>query len=86
VIRMEYEAPQKPGLLAWLLAGIGPGLGEEPGYHPTPAAKDKGKKAVKCDACIGIENGPACVKACPTGAAIRMGPERFVDLIVERRR
>jgi Fe-S-cluster-containing hydrogenase component 2/thioredoxin reductase len=86
VIRMEYEAPQKPGLLAWLLAGIGPGLGEEPDYHPTPAAKDKGKKAVKCDACVGIENGPACVKACPTGAAIRIGPEQFVDLIVERRR
>jgi Fe-S-cluster-containing hydrogenase component 2/thioredoxin reductase/CRP-like cAMP-binding protein len=85
VIRMEYEAPKKPGLLAWLLAGLGPGPGEEADYHPTAAAKDKGKKAVKCDACIGVENGPACVKACPTGAAIRIGPDRFIDLIEERR-
>jgi Fe-S-cluster-containing hydrogenase component 2 len=86
VIRMEYEAPAKPGLLAWLLAGIGPGPGEESEYHASPAAKDKGKKAMKCDACIGVESGPACVTACPTGAAIRIGPERFVDLIEERRR
>jgi len=85
VIRMTYEAPKKPGLWAWLLAGLGPGPGEEREYHPTAAAKDKGKKAVKCDACIGVENGPACVKACPTGAAIRVGPERFIDLIEERR-
>ncbi|HTV96481.1 MAG TPA: cyclic nucleotide-binding domain-containing protein [Steroidobacteraceae bacterium] len=85
VIRMEYEAPKKPSLLSWLLAGIGPGPGEELEYHPTPAAKDKGKKAMKCDACIGVESGPACVKACPTGAAIRIGPEQFIDLIEERR-
>lgn len=85
VIRMEYDAPPKPGLLAWLLAGFGPGLGEEPGYHPDQAAREKGKKAVKCDACIDVKNGPACVKACPTGAAIRIGPNRFLDL-VERRR
>jgi Fe-S-cluster-containing hydrogenase component 2/CRP-like cAMP-binding protein len=86
VIRMEYDAPKKPSLLAWLLAGMGPGLGEEPHYHPTAAAKDKGKKAVKCDACIDVKNGPACVKACPTGAAIRVGPNQFLDLIEERGR
>jgi Fe-S-cluster-containing hydrogenase component 2 len=85
VIRMEYDAPKKPGLLAWLLSGAGPGMGEEPEYHPTAAAKDKGKKAVKCDACISVKNGPACVKACPTGAAIRIGPSQFVDLIEEQR-
>jgi Fe-S-cluster-containing hydrogenase component 2 len=86
VIRMEYDAPEKPSLLAWLMAGFGPGLGEEPHYHPTQAAKDKGKKAVKCDACIDVKNGPACVKACPTGAAIRLGPSQFLDLIEERGR
>jgi Fe-S-cluster-containing hydrogenase component 2/thioredoxin reductase len=85
VIRMEYEAPKKPGLLAWLLAGAGPGMGEEPEYHPTAVAKDKGKKAVKCDACMSVTNGPACVKACPTGAAIRIGPSQFIDLIEEQR-
>jgi Fe-S-cluster-containing hydrogenase component 2/CRP-like cAMP-binding protein/thioredoxin reductase len=86
VIRMEYEAPKKPGLLQWLLLGRGPGVGEEPHYHPTAAAKAKGKKAVKCDACVSVPTGPACVKACPTGAAMRIGPHQFVDLVEERRR
>ncbi len=85
VIRMVYEAPKKPGLLSWLFAGLGPGVGEEPDYHPTEAAKAKGKKAVKCDACVSVANGPACVKACPTGAAMRIGPDQFIDLIEERR-
>lgn len=85
VIRMEYEAPPKPGLWAWLLAGVGPGPGEQADYHPSPAAKNKGKKAIKCDACVGVTNGPACVKACPTGAAVRIGPDRLIDLIEERR-
>jgi Fe-S-cluster-containing hydrogenase component 2/thioredoxin reductase/CRP-like cAMP-binding protein len=85
VIRMVYEAPKKPGLFAWLLTGVGPGMGEQSDYHPTEAAKSKGKKAVKCDACISVAHGPACVKACPTGAAIRIGPERYVDLVEGRR-
>ena len=50
-------------------------------YTPSAAAKEKGKKAVKCDACLGEKSGPACVNACPTGAAIRIGPERFIELI-----
>lgn len=86
VIRMEYEAPKKPGLVQWLLFGAGPGVGEEPHYHPTDQAKAKGKKAMKCDACISVPTGPACVKACPTGAAMRIGPDQFVDLVEERRR
>jgi thioredoxin reductase/Fe-S-cluster-containing hydrogenase component 2 len=85
VIRMVYDAPAKPGLWAWLLTGAGPGMGEEADYHPSEAAKAKGKKAVKCDACISVATGPACVKACPTGAAIRIGPDQFVDLVEERR-
>jgi len=85
VIQMAYEAPKKPSLLAWLMLGKGPGPGEEPNYHPTAAAKEKGKKAVKCDACIDVATGPACVRACPTGAAIRIGPDQFVDLVEERK-
>ena len=46
---------------------------------------ERGKKAVKCDACVEVANGPACVKACPTGAALRIGPERFIDLVADRR-
>jgi Fe-S-cluster-containing hydrogenase component 2/thioredoxin reductase/CRP-like cAMP-binding protein len=85
-IKLAYQAPPKPGLLSWLLLGRGPGPGEEPDYHPSAAAKAKGKKAVKCDACLGREQGPACVSACPTGAAMRIGPSQFLSLIEERKR
>jgi Fe-S-cluster-containing hydrogenase component 2/CRP-like cAMP-binding protein/thioredoxin reductase len=81
VIRMAYDAPPRPGLLQWLLLGRGPGPGEEPDYHPDQAAKARGKKAVKCDACVGRPHGPACVSACPTGAAVRLGPSQFVELV-----
>ena len=37
------------------------------------------KKAVKCDMCKDLAGGAACVRACPTGAAIRVSPERFLD-------
>lgn len=80
VIKMTYAAPTKPGLLQWLLAGRGPGLGEEPDFEPTAAAKQGGKKAVKCDACVDRAAGPACVQACPTGAAYRLSPAQFADL------
>jgi Fe-S-cluster-containing hydrogenase component 2 len=86
VIRLEYDAPPKPGIFRWMMFGAGPGPGEEHSYEPAAEARAKGKKAVKCDACVGLEAGPACVNACPTGAAIRIGPERFIDLVEERKR
>ena len=86
VIRMVYDAPQKPGLWSWLVLGHGSGPGEEPNYKPSDTAREKGKKAVKCDACVGLGGGPACVRACPTGAAIRIGPDQFIDLVEERKR
>ena len=44
--------------------------------------KDDGapKVAVKCDMCLNIPGGSACVRACPTGAAIRVSPEDFFSL------
>jgi len=86
VIRMVYDAPKKPGLVSWMLFAAGSGPGEEPDYKPPAASKEKGKKATKCDACVGLKGGPACVRACPTGAAIRIGPEQFIDLVEERKR
>lgn len=86
VIRMVYDAPSKPGLLNWLFFGAGSGPGEQAAFKPTDAAKKKGKKARKCDACIRQRQGPACVAACPTGAAMRIGPAEFVDLVEEHRR
>lgn len=83
-IRMEYDAPGKPGLLSWMLLGLGVGPGEDRHGTPDKVAKAKGKKAVKCDACMDLPGGPACVRACPTGAAVRIGPEQFSELIGRR--
>lgn len=83
VIRMEAAPPPKPGLLSWLLLGRGPGPGE-PSPKWTKANMPEGKKpkkiAVKCDMCKGLAGGPACVRACPTGAAIRVSPEEFLSI------
>jgi CRP-like cAMP-binding protein/Fe-S-cluster-containing hydrogenase component 2/thioredoxin reductase len=38
------------------------------------------KKAVKCDMCKDLKGGAACVRACPTGAAIRVSPEAFMKV------
>ncbi len=44
--------------------------------------KEKGPaKAAKCDMCSGLDGGPACVRACPTGAAIRVNPSELVQLM-----
>ena len=90
VIRMDKVPPKKPSLLNWLFFGAGPGPGEPPykwskknmKYTGDPAI-DEGldrKKAVKCDMCAGIDGGPACVRACPTGAAIRVAPDEFLTV------
>jgi Fe-S-cluster-containing hydrogenase component 2 len=80
---MDSVPPPKPSLLEWLFLGRGPGPGE-PSYtwrkkNAVPG-EEKPKKAIKCDMCSGIEGGPACVRACPTGAAIRVAPEAFLTV------
>jgi len=80
-IKLSYAAPPKPGLLSWLFLGRGSGPGEPEHFEPRAEARDAGKKAVKCDACMGRPGGPACVRACPTGAAVRLAPEQFVELV-----
>jgi CRP-like cAMP-binding protein/thioredoxin reductase/ferredoxin-like protein FixX len=80
VIQMAATPPEKPGLLHWLLFGMGYGPGED--KSPAAVAKRTGSKhAVKCDMCKDIDGGPACVRACPTGAAIRVAPEQFIGAI-----
>ncbi|MDQ3283122.1 MAG: cyclic nucleotide-binding domain-containing protein [Acidobacteriota bacterium] len=39
--------------------------------------------AVKCDLCRGISGGPACVRGCPTGAAIRLTPDEYRETLEE---
>jgi CRP-like cAMP-binding protein/Fe-S-cluster-containing hydrogenase component 2/thioredoxin reductase len=83
VIRMDKLPPKKPWLLSWFLFGSGPGPGEPPAKwarQADPAYAEKPKKAIKCDMCAGQEGGPACVRACPTGAAIRVSPEQFLSV------
>jgi Fe-S-cluster-containing hydrogenase component 2 len=70
VIQMA-EIPQKRSLVEWL-------LGRGPAEAP--------KTAVKCDMCKDLSSGPACVKACPTGAAIRIHNEDVIGLVRERAR
>ena len=86
VIQMAPAAEKKGinSLWAWLFLG----LGREPGTEvPKPIATDRSKsknktvaikKAVKCDMCKELKSGPACVRACPTGAALRVSPETFL--------
>ena len=73
VIQMGVETKSKPSLWRWMLFG-----GREPGVdsHHHPAGTPK--KAAKCDMCKSLPGGPACVRACPTGAARRVSPEQFL--------
>ncbi|MEQ1725266.1 MAG: cyclic nucleotide-binding domain-containing protein [Sphingopyxis sp.] len=83
VIRMDAVPPKKPGLLSWMFLGVGPGPGEPSkkwAKAHTPKGSESPKKAIKCDMCSGIAGGPACVRACPTGAAIRVSPEAFLSV------
>ncbi|MBL8243684.1 MAG: cyclic nucleotide-binding domain-containing protein, partial [Rhodanobacteraceae bacterium] len=79
VIHMAAKPKKKPGLLQWLLFGNGPGPGESP-YDP----ESHEKKAVKCDMCKDIKGGASCVRACPTGAAIRISPEQLPEYAYAR--
>lgn len=83
VIRMDKVPPEKPSLLSWLFFGSGPGPGEPDKQWAAENSDpdvEKPKKAIKCDMCAGINGGPACVRACPTGAAIRVAPEEFLTV------
>ncbi|MCA1750064.1 MAG: cyclic nucleotide-binding domain-containing protein, partial [Parasphingopyxis sp.] len=81
VIRMEKVPPKKPSLLSWIFFGLGPGPGEpDHDWIDKRVSSETPKVAVKCDMCAGIRGGPACVRACPTGAAIRVAPEEFLSV------
>ncbi len=81
VIQMASGKEDAPGLLSWLLTG----RGAAPGERQSVNGPDAIKKAVKCDMCKDLSGGPACVRACPTGAALRMSPAEFVNLTKEGR-
>lgn len=84
VIQMAAIPPKKPGLWSWLMFGRGPGPGEDKSTAGI-ARRAGSKHAVKCDMCKDLEGGPACVRACPTGAAIRVDPTSFMHVIRQAR-
>ena len=85
VIHMAAPQPKKPGLLQWLLFGRGPGPGQPDAEWLAAQGKGGAKKAVKCDMCKDIEGGASCVRACPTGAALRVNPSEFFKIVSQGR-
>jgi Fe-S-cluster-containing hydrogenase component 2 len=67
-----HQGRRQPSL--WRLV-----LGLAPKAHqpPNPGTAEH-KRAVKCDMCHGVVGGAACVRACPTGAALRIRPEELL--------
>jgi CRP-like cAMP-binding protein/Fe-S-cluster-containing hydrogenase component 2/thioredoxin reductase len=78
VIQMSYKTEAPSSFWRWMFLGIG----REPGKGVIAEGGESDfKRAVKCDMCKDLDGGPACVRACPTGAAARLSPEDFVDLV-----
>ena len=76
VIQMGVEDKNKPSLWRWMLfGGREPGAADHDHHHHHGGTP---KKAAKCDMCKSLPGGPACVRACPTGAARRVSPEQFL--------
>jgi thioredoxin reductase/CRP-like cAMP-binding protein/Fe-S-cluster-containing hydrogenase component 2 len=71
VIKMVYDTLDT-GWSLWSLLGR--------------AKKEKGPaKAAKCDMCRDLSGGPACVRACPTGAAMRVNATRLIQIAGSKR-
>jgi CRP-like cAMP-binding protein/thioredoxin reductase/Fe-S-cluster-containing hydrogenase component 2 len=70
-IQMEAVNPgfSKPSLWQVLLGDAG----RAGAMHA--AGDTSAVKAIKCDLCKDNATGPACVRSCPTGAAMRISPE-----------
>lgn len=78
-IKMVYGKPKKQGFFRqWLWNSEKSETGSSDDKSGRPQAQ---AVAVKCDACMDLAHGPACVNACPTGAAFRLGPNPINDII-----
>ncbi|MGA0162755.1 MAG: cyclic nucleotide-binding domain-containing protein [Bdellovibrionota bacterium] len=68
VIKMAYpKTKEKFSLLAWFGFDV----------QPTKDIKSgAAAKATKCDLCRDLSGGPACVRSCPTGAALRVNASK----------
>lgn len=70
-IFMVHKEPKK-SLFGWITA-----------LFRKPKEEVEQTVAVKCDLCRDIKGGPACVRGCPTGAAIRLTPEQYRETLEE---
>ena len=64
---------QRPGLMELIFGRRSAHPSDVPGEAPQ-------QKAVKCDLCRELIGPPACVRACPTGAAIRATPNQIMAM------
>jgi CRP-like cAMP-binding protein/thioredoxin reductase/Fe-S-cluster-containing hydrogenase component 2 len=71
-IFMIHKEPKKT-IFSWVASLLGKG-------HQSEVEQTV---AVKCDLCREIKGGPACVRSCPTGAAIRLTPEEYRSTLEE---
>jgi CRP-like cAMP-binding protein/thioredoxin reductase/Fe-S-cluster-containing hydrogenase component 2 len=71
-IFMIHKEPKKT-IFSWVASLLGKG-------HKNDVEQTV---AVKCDLCREISGGPACVRSCPTGAAIRLTPEEYRSTLEE---
>jgi CRP-like cAMP-binding protein/thioredoxin reductase/Fe-S-cluster-containing hydrogenase component 2 len=71
-IFMVHKEPKKT-IFSWVASLIGKG-------HASDVEQTV---AVKCDLCREIKGGPACVRSCPTAAAIRLTPEEYRETLEE---
>ncbi|MCH8313816.1 MAG: cyclic nucleotide-binding domain-containing protein [Nitrospinae bacterium] len=69
VIQMVHVAPKSGGILSFLSSWFKSEDEEEPKLV-----------AAKCDMCTDLKGGPACVRTCPTGAAMRISPSKMQEL------
>ncbi len=77
-IFMVHQEPKKT-LLSWVRSLLGAAEAQQ---------QTERTVAVKCDLCREISGGPACVRSCPTAAAIRLTPAEYrgtlEDLVISR--
>ncbi|HEX8153514.1 MAG TPA: cyclic nucleotide-binding domain-containing protein [Thermoanaerobaculia bacterium] len=71
-IFMVHKEPKK-SIFHWIASLFG--ANKQPEVEQTVA--------VKCDLCRDLKGGPACVRSCPTGAAIRVTPEEYRETLGE---
>jgi CRP-like cAMP-binding protein/thioredoxin reductase/Fe-S-cluster-containing hydrogenase component 2 len=72
-IFMVHPEPKK-SFLGWVASLLG--------VEPEGEEVDR-TVAVKCDLCRDLGGGPACVRSCPTGAAIRLSPAEYRTTLEE---